>query len=165
MRFISAGPSLSKDSSFCSAVMSRPRGSTVLWGTSISAVTPKCSTGSSKKSVGRRSCGYIWAILVGRRSSSTTSFVVAIGRSCARTRSRCSERSPRRCGMSSRRVRGSSRVLPHLPVLHYEAHAPLKRNVLPEELGATGTFLASDGAAAITGQVLYVDCGYQVMGM
>jgi enoyl-[acyl-carrier protein] reductase I len=48
---------------------------------------------------------------------------------------------------------------------HYEEHAPLKRNVLPEELGATGTFLASDGAAAITGQVLYVDCGYQIMGM
>ncbi len=48
---------------------------------------------------------------------------------------------------------------------HYEAHAPLKRNVLPEELGATGTFLASDGAAAITGQVIYVDCGYQIMGM
>ena len=48
---------------------------------------------------------------------------------------------------------------------HYEAHAPLKRNVTPEELGATGTFLASDGAAAITGQVLYVDSGYQIMGM
>ena len=48
---------------------------------------------------------------------------------------------------------------------HYEAHAPLKRNILPDELGATGTFLASDGAAAITGQVLYVDCGYQIMGM
>ncbi len=48
---------------------------------------------------------------------------------------------------------------------HYEAHATLKRNVLPEELGATGTFLASDGAAAITGQVIYVDCGYQIMGM
>ncbi len=48
---------------------------------------------------------------------------------------------------------------------HYEAHAPLKRNVLPDELGATGAFLASDGAAAITGQVLYVDCGYQIMGM
>src|SRR5579859_6091953 len=48
---------------------------------------------------------------------------------------------------------------------HYEAHTPLKRNVLPEELGATGLFLASDGAAAITGQVLYVDCGYQIMGM
>ena len=48
---------------------------------------------------------------------------------------------------------------------HYEAQAPLKRNVLPEELGATGVFLASDGAAAITGQVIYVDCGYQIMGM
>jgi len=48
---------------------------------------------------------------------------------------------------------------------HYESHAPLKRNVAPNELGATGTFLASDGAAAITGQTLYVDCGYQIMGM
>ncbi|MFO1459719.1 MAG: enoyl-ACP reductase [Verrucomicrobiota bacterium] len=48
---------------------------------------------------------------------------------------------------------------------HYEAHAPLKRNVLPDELGATGAFLASDGAAAITGQVIYVDSGYQIMGM
>jgi enoyl-[acyl-carrier protein] reductase I len=48
---------------------------------------------------------------------------------------------------------------------HYEAHAPLKRNVTSDELGATGVFLAGDGAAAITGQVLYVDCGYQIMGM
>ena len=48
---------------------------------------------------------------------------------------------------------------------HYEAHAPLKRNILPDELGATGVFLASDGAAAITGQTLYVDAGYQIMGM
>ena len=48
---------------------------------------------------------------------------------------------------------------------HYEAHSPLKRNVLPEELGATAAFLASDGAAAITGQVIYVDSGYQIMGM
>ena len=44
-------------------------------------------------------------------------------------------------------------------------HAPLKRNVLPEELGAMGVFLASDGAAAITGQTIYVDCGYQIMGI
>lgn len=48
---------------------------------------------------------------------------------------------------------------------HYEAHSPLQRNVTTDELGATGLFLASDGAAAITGQVLYVDCGYQIMGM
>lgn len=48
---------------------------------------------------------------------------------------------------------------------HYEAKSPLHRNVTPEELGATGLFLASDGGAAITGQVIYVDCGYQIMGM
>ena len=50
-------------------------------------------------------------------------------------------------------------------IKHYEARAPLKRTCVPEELGATGTFLASDGAAAITGQVIYVDGGYQIMGM
>ena len=48
---------------------------------------------------------------------------------------------------------------------HYEAHSPLKRNVSPEELGETGVFLASDGAAAISGQIIYVDCGYSIMGM
>jgi enoyl-[acyl-carrier protein] reductase I len=48
---------------------------------------------------------------------------------------------------------------------HYEEHAPLKRSCTTDELGSTGVFLASDGAAAITGQVLYVDGGYQIMGM
>jgi enoyl-[acyl-carrier protein] reductase I len=48
---------------------------------------------------------------------------------------------------------------------HYETHAPLRRNILPEELGALGTFLATDGAAAITGQTIYVDSGYSIMGM
>jgi len=48
---------------------------------------------------------------------------------------------------------------------HYEAHAPLKRSCSTEELGHSGVFLASDGAAAITGQVIYVDGGYQIMGM
>jgi enoyl-[acyl-carrier protein] reductase I len=62
--------------------------------------------------------------------------------------------------LAARGVAGFSDMLKH-----YGAHAPLKRNVLPDELGATGVFLASDGAAAITGQVLYVDCGYQIMGM
>jgi enoyl-[acyl-carrier protein] reductase I len=62
--------------------------------------------------------------------------------------------------LAARGISGFTEILKH-----YEAHAPLKRNVLPDELGATGLFLASDGAAAITGQVLYVDCGYQIMGM
>ena len=47
----------------------------------------------------------------------------------------------------------------------YEARSPLRRNLIPEELGATGVFLASDGAACITGQVIYVDGGYSIMGM
>lgn len=47
----------------------------------------------------------------------------------------------------------------------YEARAPLSRSCTLEELGATGVFLASDGSASITGQVLYVDGGYQIMGM
>jgi enoyl-[acyl-carrier protein] reductase I len=41
----------------------------------------------------------------------------------------------------------------------------LKRSCDPAEIGQTGLFLASDGAAAITGQVIYVDGGYQIMGM
>ena len=47
----------------------------------------------------------------------------------------------------------------------YEERAPLKRSCAPAELGSTGVFLASDGGAAITGQVIYVDGGYQIMGM
>jgi enoyl-[acyl-carrier protein] reductase I len=50
-------------------------------------------------------------------------------------------------------------------IKHYQEHAPMRRTCLAEELGATGAFLASDGAAAITGQVLYVDGGYEIMGM
>jgi enoyl-[acyl-carrier protein] reductase I len=42
--------------------------------------------------------------------------------------------------------------------------SPLKRNVDPAEVGDTAVFLASDGAAGITGEVIHVDCGYHVMG-
>jgi enoyl-[acyl-carrier protein] reductase I len=48
---------------------------------------------------------------------------------------------------------------------HYELRAPLRRNVELEELGATGLFLATDGAASITGQTMYVDSGFSVMAM
>ena len=50
-------------------------------------------------------------------------------------------------------------------IKHYEEHAPLQRSCDPSELGAMGVFLASDGAASVTGQVLYVDGGYEIMGM
>jgi enoyl-[acyl-carrier protein] reductase I len=42
--------------------------------------------------------------------------------------------------------------------------APLKRNVDPAEVGATAAFLLSDGGSGITGETLYVDCGYNIMG-
>src|SRR5438552_11947055 len=47
---------------------------------------------------------------------------------------------------------------------HYQERAPLKRSCDPAELGETGVFLASDGAAAISGQVSYVEGGYADMG-
>jgi enoyl-[acyl-carrier protein] reductase I len=42
--------------------------------------------------------------------------------------------------------------------------APLQRNVDVAEVGSTGVFLASDASSGITGEVLYVDCGYNIMG-
>jgi enoyl-[acyl-carrier protein] reductase I len=43
--------------------------------------------------------------------------------------------------------------------------APLKRNVLLEEIGGTALFLASPLSGAITGEVIHVDCGYSIMAM
>ena len=42
--------------------------------------------------------------------------------------------------------------------------APLKRNVDVNEVGSTGVFLASDASSGITGETIYVDCGYNIMG-
>ncbi len=42
--------------------------------------------------------------------------------------------------------------------------APLHRNVDQLEVGGAALFLASDLSSAITGEVIYVDCGYNVMG-
>jgi enoyl-[acyl-carrier protein] reductase I len=42
--------------------------------------------------------------------------------------------------------------------------APLGRNVDVNEVGTTGVFLASDASSGITGEVIYVDCGYNIMG-
>lgn len=46
----------------------------------------------------------------------------------------------------------------------HSERAPLKRNVDVNEVGATGVFLASDASSGITGGVIYVDCGYNIMG-
>jgi enoyl-[acyl-carrier protein] reductase I len=42
--------------------------------------------------------------------------------------------------------------------------APLQRNVEVSEVGSTGVFLASDASSGITGETIYVDCGYNIMG-
>lgn len=42
--------------------------------------------------------------------------------------------------------------------------APLKRNVEVNEVASTAVFLASDAASGITGETIYVDCGYNIMG-
>lgn len=47
----------------------------------------------------------------------------------------------------------------------YEEKSPLRRNVRAEEIGSTAVFLSSEGAGAITGQIVYVDCGYEIMGI
>ena len=62
--------------------------------------------------------------------------------------------------LAARGIAGFTQMLKH-----YEERSPLKRNIEPKELGAAGLFLASDMSTATTGQVLYVDSGYEIMGM
>ena len=47
---------------------------------------------------------------------------------------------------------------------HIETHAPLRRNVTTAEVGNTASYLASDMSSAVTGDIIYVDCGFQSVG-
>jgi enoyl-[acyl-carrier protein] reductase I len=47
---------------------------------------------------------------------------------------------------------------------NHAEHAPLRRNVEPREVGDTALFLASDLGSGITGEIIHVDCGYNIMG-
>ena len=47
----------------------------------------------------------------------------------------------------------------------YRDRSPLRRNTEASEVGDTGLFLISDAARGISGEVIYVDGGYHVMGM
>jgi enoyl-[acyl-carrier protein] reductase I len=42
--------------------------------------------------------------------------------------------------------------------------APLRRNVDVKEVASTAVFLAGEGGSGITGETIYVDCGYNIMG-
>ncbi len=48
---------------------------------------------------------------------------------------------------------------------HVEHAAPLRRNVTIDEVGNVAAFLCSDLASGITGEVTYVDAGYNIVGM
>ena len=48
---------------------------------------------------------------------------------------------------------------------HHAERAPLRRNVAPREVGDTALFLCSNLSTGITGEVIYVDCGYNIMGI
>ncbi len=51
-------------------------------------------------------------------------------------------------------------------MLHFSSErAPLKRNIDQDEVGRTALYLLSDMASAVTGEVLHVDAGYNIMGM
>jgi enoyl-[acyl-carrier protein] reductase I len=64
------------------------------------------------------------------------------------------------------RTLASSAVGGILDMIHHvEEVAPLRRTVTQLEVGNAAAFLCSDLASGITGQVLYVDAGYEIMGM
>ena len=61
---------------------------------------------------------------------------------------------------SARGIRDFAQILEHV-----ESTAPLKRNTDPAEVADTAVFLASDLGRGVTGNIIYVDAGYQIMGV
>jgi len=61
---------------------------------------------------------------------------------------------------SARGIKDFSKVLDGVA-----AHAPLRRNTDPAEVADTAVFLASDLGRGVTGNVVYVDAGFQIMGL
>ncbi|MGE0478831.1 MAG: enoyl-ACP reductase [Phycisphaerae bacterium] len=61
--------------------------------------------------------------------------------------------------LSSAGIDGFSKVLEHYPT-----KAPLARNITHEEVGKSGLYLLSDLSSGVTGEVHYVDCGYNAIG-
>jgi enoyl-[acyl-carrier protein] reductase I len=48
---------------------------------------------------------------------------------------------------------------------HVEKNAPIQRNITIEEVGNAAAFLCSDLASGVTGEVMHVDGGYNILGM
>lgn len=62
--------------------------------------------------------------------------------------------------LAARGIKGFTGMLKH----HAE-RAPLRRNVELDEIGNAGLFLLSPMSTAITGEVMFVDCGYNIVGL
>lgn len=62
--------------------------------------------------------------------------------------------------LAARGIKGFTEMLKQ-----HASRAPLRRNVELREVGDAAVFLASSMASGITGEVMYVDCGYNVMGV
>ncbi len=62
--------------------------------------------------------------------------------------------------LSARGVKNMGSMLKHIA-----EKSPLRRNVEAREVGNTALFLVSDLSSAITGETIYVDCGYNIMGI
>lgn len=62
--------------------------------------------------------------------------------------------------MSALAVGGFSQILDWV-----EKKAPLRRNVTGRDVGDSAVYLLSDLSRGVTGQTLYVDCGYSIMGL
>jgi enoyl-[acyl-carrier protein] reductase I len=62
--------------------------------------------------------------------------------------------------LAARGIKGFTTMLKH-----HADKAPLRRNVELEEVGNSALFLLSPWSSGITGEVLYVDCGYNIVGL
>jgi len=62
--------------------------------------------------------------------------------------------------LSARGVKNLGAMLRHIA-----EKSPLRRNVEAREVGNTALFLVSDLASAITGETIYVDCGFNIIGI
>lgn len=62
--------------------------------------------------------------------------------------------------LSARGVKNMGAMLKHIA-----SNSPLRRNVEAREVGNTALFLVSDLASGITGETIYVDCGFNIIGV
>ena len=62
--------------------------------------------------------------------------------------------------LASAGIGGFSKILEHM-----RDHAPLRRNIDQSEVADAAMFLLSNMSRGVTGEILHVDCGYNIMGM